>query len=132
MITEEVPAALGGERLDRVVALLADVSRAGAIAAISAGGVRVDGEPATVGKVRLRAGQMIDVDPAVIPRTSLPAADPAVEFGIVDADDDMIVVDKPAGLVVHPGAGNPDGTLVNGLLARFPELAAVGDPARPG
>ena len=44
------------------------------------------------------------------------------------ADDDVIVVDKPAGLVVHPGAGNPDGTLVNGLLARFPELAGVGDP----
>ena len=44
----------------------------------------------------------------------------------------MIVVDKPAGLVVHPGAGNPDGTLVNGLLARFPELADVGEPMRPG
>ena len=44
----------------------------------------------------------------------------------------MVVVDKPAGLVVHPGAGNPDGTLVNGLLARFPELADVGEPVRPG
>ena len=44
----------------------------------------------------------------------------------------MIVVDKPAGLVVHPGAGNPDGTLVNGLLARFPDIAAVGQPGRPG
>ena len=44
----------------------------------------------------------------------------------------MIVVDKPAGLVVHPGAGNPDGTLVNGLLARFPEIAGVGEPHRPG
>ena len=39
------------------------------------------------------------------------------------ADDHLIVIDKPAGLVVHPGAGNPDGTLVNGLLARFPEIA---------
>ena len=47
-------------------------------------------------------------------------------------DDDVIVVAKPAGLVVHPGAGHPDGTLVNGLLARFPELAHAGDPARPG
>ena len=44
----------------------------------------------------------------------------------------MVVVDKPPGLVVHPGAGNPDRTLVNGLLHRFPELAGVGDPARPG
>ena len=47
-------------------------------------------------------------------------------------DDDVVVVAKPAGLVVHPGAGHPDGTLVNGLLARYPEIAAVGDPARPG
>ena len=61
-----------------------------------------------------------------------PTGDPAVEFGIVHVDDDVVVVDKPAGLVVHPGAGNPDGTLVNGLLARFPELAAVGEAVRPG
>ena len=47
-------------------------------------------------------------------------------------DADLVVVAKPAGLVVHPGAGHPDGTLVNGLLARYPEIAAVGDPARPG
>ena len=47
-------------------------------------------------------------------------------------DDDVIVVDKPAGLVVHPGAGNPDGTLVNGLLARYPELVGVGERHRPG
>ena len=51
---------------------------------------------------------------------------------MVHADADVIVVDKPAGLVVHPGAGNEGGTLVNGLLHAFPELAAVGDPARPG
>ena len=47
-------------------------------------------------------------------------------------DDDVIVVAKPAGLVVHPGAGHTRGTLVNGLLARFPEIAGVGDPLRPG
>ena len=47
-------------------------------------------------------------------------------------DEAIIVVDKPAGLVVHPGAGNPDGTLVNGLLARFPEIAGVGATSRPG
>ena len=48
------------------------------------------------------------------------------------ADDDVIVVAKPAGLVVHPGAGHADGTLVNGLLARFPDIATIGDPYRPG
>ena len=132
MIGEQVPAALDGERLDRIVALLADVSRAGAAAAIAAGGVTVDGEVQTVGKVRLAEGAMVTVDLATIPRPVLPTGDPAVEFGIVHVDDDVIVVDKPAGLVVHPGAGNTDGTLVNGLLARFPELVDVGEPMRPG
>jgi 23S rRNA pseudouridine1911/1915/1917 synthase len=132
VISEAVPAALAGERLDRVVALLADVSRAAAAAAIAAGGVTVDGTPAASGKVRLAEGAVVAVDPTVIPRPALPAADPDVAFEVVHADDAVIVVDKPAGLVVHPGAGNPDGTLVNGLLARFPELAGVGDPMRPG
>jgi 23S rRNA pseudouridine1911/1915/1917 synthase len=132
VITEEVPAALAGERLDRIVSLLADISRAAAAAAIAAGGVSVDGSPAASGKVRLDEGARVEVDPAAIPRAVLPSADPAVAFVLVHVDDDVIVVDKPAGLVVHPGAGNPDGTLVNGLLARFPELAAVGDPVRPG
>jgi len=132
MITEEVPSALAGERLDRIVALLADISRAAAAAVIEVGGVRVDGETVTSGKMRLTIGQIVDVDPVTIPRPALPAADPSVAFTVVFDDDAVVVVDKPAGLVVHPGAGNPDGTLVNGLLARFPELAGVGDPARPG
>ncbi len=58
--------------------------------------------------------------------------DPAVDVRVVYEDDDVLVVDKPAGLVVHPGAGNTSGTLVHGLLARYPEIAAVGDPVRPG
>jgi 23S rRNA pseudouridine1911/1915/1917 synthase len=132
VISERVPAALAGERLDRVVSLLADVSRSVAAATITAGGVRVDGAPAGSGKVRLGEGSLVEVDPDVIPRTALPAADPGVVFEVVHVDDDVVVVDKPAGLVVHPGAGNPDGTLVNGLLARFPDIAGVGDPMRPG
>src|SRR5690606_33806476 len=58
--------------------------------------------------------------------------DPSVEVVVVHEDDDVIVVDKPAGLVVHPGAGHASGTLAHGLLARYPELAGVGEPARPG
>ena len=57
---------------------------------------------------------------------------PSVAFTTVFEDRDVIVVDKPAGLVVHPGAGHDRATLVNGLLARYPELAGVGDPYRPG
>jgi 23S rRNA pseudouridine1911/1915/1917 synthase len=67
-----------------------------------------------------------------VPAASLPGPDPTVEFGVVHVDDTVIVVDKPPGLVVHPGAGNPDCTLVNGLLARFPDIAEVGEPHRPG
>ena len=75
---------------------------------------------------------MVEVDPGAVPRGAAAEADPDVEFDVVHEDDDVIVVDKPAGLVVHPGAGNPDGTLVNGLLARYPEIADVGEPMRPG
>jgi 23S rRNA pseudouridine1911/1915/1917 synthase len=132
VIVETVPAALAGERLDRIVALVADVSRSVAAHVISSGGVTVDDVPASSGKVRLAEGQRVTVDPATVPVEELPGPDPSVEFAVVHEDDDVIVVDKPAALVVHPGAGNPDGTLVNGLLARFPEIVDVGDPIRPG
>ncbi|MGA9279652.1 RluA family pseudouridine synthase [Ilumatobacter sp.] len=132
MITEEVPAALDGQRLDRIVALIGDLSRSDAARTIAADGVTVDGEPATSGKVRLIAGQMVSVDPAKFPVTEFPGPDAAVEFGVVHEDDQVIVVDKPPGLVVHPGAGNMTGTLANGLLARFPDIEPVGDRMRPG
>ena len=132
MIVERVPAALAGERLDRIVALLLDVSRSEAAAVIAVGGAAVDGRVSTVGKLRLQEGQEVAVDPAAVPEASVPGPDPTIEFGIVYVDETVIVVDKPAGLVVHPGAGNPDGTLVNGLLARFPDIDGVGEPHRPG
>jgi 23S rRNA pseudouridine1911/1915/1917 synthase len=132
MISEVVPSALSGERLDRIVSFVADVSRSHAAATIAAAGVRVDGVPATSGKVRLVAGQLVEVDESTIPRVPLPVADPAIEFRVVHEDTAVIVVDKPAALVVHPGAGNMEGTLVHGLLARYPDIAGVGDPTRPG
>jgi 23S rRNA pseudouridine1911/1915/1917 synthase len=135
MISETIPAALDGERLDRAVALLADVSRAVSAALIAGGAVRVDGEVVVAGKTRLATGAHVTIDTAAIPVSTPPGADPSVEFGVVHADADVVVVDKPAGLVVHPGAGNADGTLVNGLLARFPDIAGLGsgDAAeRPG
>ena len=132
-VEESVPAALDGQRLDRIVALIGDVSRAEAAATIAAGGVQVDGEPAASGKVRLVQGQTVTIDPSTLPEPELPTADPEVAFGVIHVDDAVIVVDKPAGLVVHPGAGHLDGTLVSGLLARFPDVEGVGgDPIRPG
>lgn len=132
MIEEEIPSALAGDRLDRVVALLADLSRAQSAALIASGGVTIDGEPALAGKVKLEEGQAITIQTALLPEKERPHGDASVRVNVVHADDDVIVVDKQQGLVVHPGAGNPAGTLVNGLLAMYPEIATVGDPFRPG
>jgi len=133
MIVEIVPAALDGQRLDRIVALIGDLSRSEASATIKAGGVHVDGGPALSGKVRLASGQSVSVNPEKYPTPDLPSPEPDVEFDVIYEDQAIIIVDKPAGLVVHPGAGNLDGTLVSGLLARFPDIAGVGDdPIRPG
>lgn len=132
MIVEEVPAALDGQRLDRIVALIGDLSRSDAAKTIDAGGVEVDGEPAPSGKVRLVEGQRVEVDPSAFPVTELPGPEDGIEFGVVHEDEDVIVIDKPPGLVVHPGAGNLSGTLANGLLHRFPDIIDVGDRMRPG
>ena len=131
-IEEVIPPALGGERLDRVVALLTGASRADAAALVAAGGATVDDVEQRSGKVRLTVGQTVRIDPALLPTDQPPAPDPSVEIRVMYADDDVIVVDKAPGLVVHPGAGHQSGTLVNGVLARFPEVATVGQPGRPG
>lgn len=131
-IVEEVPAALAGERLDRIVALIGDISRSDAAAAITSGGVTVDGAPAPSGKVRLELGQLVTVDPSTFPQIEFPTGDASVEFDVIHDDEHVIVVDKPPGLVVHPGAGNSSGTLANGLLARYPDLEHVGERMRPG
>lgn len=132
MIEEEVPSALDGERLDRIVALMADISRSDATATIQANGVLVNGSVSRTGKERLVTGAVISIDTSKIPAISAPLPDPEVVFRVVHEDADIVVVDKPAGLVVHPGAGHDDGTLVNGLLARYPEMADVGEMFRPG
>jgi 23S rRNA pseudouridine1911/1915/1917 synthase len=124
-VREEVPAALDGQRLDRVVAMVTGLPRAAVADLVATGAVRVDGDVVTKAGRKVAEGEVVEADVACAP-------DPSVDVPIVLVDDDVIVVDKPAGLVVHPGAGNRAGTVVQGLLARFPELAGVGDPARPG
>ncbi len=131
-VREVVPSAMAGERLDRVVAMVTGVSRSAAAGLVAAGAVRVDGEVAAGRAGRLEAGATVEVELSDAPATAGPAADPAVAVVVVHADTDVVVVDKPAGLVVHPGAGNTEGTLAAGLLARYPEVAAVGQPGRPG
>lgn len=131
-MNELIPPALDGERVDRLVALLTDISRSAASVVVAGGGVMLDGEVVILGRTKVKAGQTIEIDLASLPVDQGPQADPSVEFEVLMSDDHVIVVDKPPGLVVHPAPGSPDRTLVNGLLARFGEIASVGDPQRPG
>jgi 23S rRNA pseudouridine1911/1915/1917 synthase len=124
-----VPASLAGERVDRAVALLTGWSRADVAALVEEGAVRVGGQPVAKSR-RLAEGEEVEVEGE--PEADAPPGPEPVDFPVVHADDDIVVVVKPAGLVVHPGAGHQDGTLAGGLLHRFPEIAAVGDPMRPG
>ncbi|HMS12269.1 MAG TPA: RluA family pseudouridine synthase [Microthrixaceae bacterium] len=132
MIEETMPEALDGERVDRVVSMLTGCSRAEASESIDAGDVTVDGRVASKSSLRVRVGQRVTVSDDPHKVQPLPEPDASIPVEVVAADEHIIVVNKPAGLVVHPGAGRADGTLVNGLLARWPELADVGEAHRPG
>ena len=128
---ELIPSALGGERVDRIVAMSAGISRNRAADLIDSGSVTINGETVTSRSTRLVEGDdlVIEVDEV---EPTLPAADSDIHVDVIWEDSELAVIAKPAGLVVHPGAGNTTGTLVNGLLARYPQLAEVGDPERPG
>ncbi len=132
-ITETIPAALAGERVDRVVSMLASCSRAEAAQLVAEGQVSIGGVVASTRSTKVREGDTVEVE---IPDRSVAAAlvaEPGIEFSVVHEDEHLLVIDKPAGLIVHPGAGQPTGTLVHGLLARYPEVRGVGvDPLRPG
>jgi len=132
VLIETIPAALHEQRLDRVVALIADISRATTSTLIELGGVTLDGVAGVAGKVKVREGQEVTINTSMIPEKELPQADASIVLDVVYADDDVIVVNKAPGIVVHPGSGNPSGTLVNGILALYPEVATVGDQLRPG
>lgn len=131
-VDETLPSALDGERLDRIVALIADISRSDASKLVADGGAEVDGQVMLSGKSRLREGQTVVVDLEKIPVEELPGPDPSVVLDIVHVDDDIIVINKSAGLVVHPASSHGTGTVVNGILALYPDVAGVGQPARPG
>ena len=127
----EISDALAGERLDRVVAMVTGMSRQQAADLIAVGAVVVNGGVATKGSARVADGDAVDVDvPDEVDLTV--SGEPDVVFEVVYEDEHVVVIDKPAGLVVHPGAGQASGTLVHGLVARYPEIAVVGEVARPG
>lgn len=131
-VEETLPAALDGERIDRIVSLIADISRSDATKLIASGGAEIDGVVTQSGKSRLREGQVVVVDLDKIPVDEPPAGDPTVTLEVLYDDEDIIVINKSAGLVVHPASSHGTGTVVNGILALYPEVQSVGQPARPG
>jgi len=119
-----------GTRLDRLVALrFPELSRTRVQELIDEELILLNGKPAK-GSQKVRAGDAIRVEPR--PRPPIRAVAEAIPLEILYEDDDVIAVNKPAGMIVHAGAGNHSGTLVNALLGRGQSLSQRGDPLRPG
>jgi 23S rRNA pseudouridine1911/1915/1917 synthase len=119
-----IPASMAGERLDRVLArLFSDYSRARMQRWVRDGRVEVDGAPCRDTRARVAGGERLRVDPP--PPVPAQVGPEAIELQLVYRDEHLLVLDKPAGLVVHPGAGNRDGTLVNALVHLDPSLSAL-------
>jgi 23S rRNA pseudouridine1911/1915/1917 synthase len=119
-----------GERLDQHLAsVIPEFTRSQFQRFIDRGEVSVNGE-CKKPSYRLRPGDRIEVRVEVPETRRLAPED--IPLKILHADDDVIVLDKPAGMVVHPGVGAPRGTLVNALLHAFPDIQWIGDSDRPG
>jgi 23S rRNA pseudouridine1911/1915/1917 synthase len=120
----------GGERLDRVVTShCPDLSRTRVQELMEAGLVLLEGHAAK-GSHRVHGGERITVEAQ--PRPPMRAEAEAIPLDVIYEDDDVVAVDKAAGMIVHAGAGNPRGTLVNALLGRGQRLSQGGDLLRPG
>jgi 23S rRNA pseudouridine1911/1915/1917 synthase len=119
-----------GERLDQYLSrAFPDLTRSRIQGLIEAGHAQVDGRSAKAAQ-RLKGGELLSLHvPAPVP--ALPVAE-ELPISVLHEDKDLVVVDKAAGMVVHPGAGHASGTLVNALLHRVKDLAGVGGELRPG
>jgi len=126
-IALEVPGSLDGQRVDKAISDLLDLSRARASELVDSG-VEVDGLSVRASD-RVKEGQVIVCDQ---PERTLQLEPEEVGFEVLYEDEAVIVVDKPAGLVVHPGSGRQKGTLAAGLINRYPELVGVGAAGRWG
>ena len=124
-----VPEDLDGERIDRIVAHLGGVSRAASRRLIESGDVAVNGVAVQAPAQRLREGDEVLYREPTAPEPLRPEP---VAFDVVWEDEHLSVIDKPPGIVTHPGAGNPAGTLAAGILHRWPGIAGVGAEGRWG
>lgn len=119
-----IPPEHAGRRLDQSLAeLLPEFSRSRLAAWIDAGRVRVEAGPASR-KQKVWGGEAVVVEPEALPEETSHRAE-AMDLDIVHEDDDILVINKPAGLVTHPGAGNWAGTLLNALLHHTPQAAGL-------
>lgn len=126
-----VPPAQAGTRLDRALGeLFPDLSRSFLVKLIESGSVRINAQTARKSSQRVDEGHQVEVEiPAAAPST-VEAQD--LPLTVLYEDADLVVIDKPAGLVVHPAAGHADQTLVNALLFRIKDLSGIGGEIRPG
>jgi len=119
-----IPLDLAGQRLDLALArLLPEASRSRLARLIREGEVLVDGRPAAA-SLKVRSGERVEVALAERPAPAVHGPED-IPLAVVHEDEAVLVVDKPPGLVVHPGSGNPRGTLLNALLHHAPELRAL-------
>ena len=126
----QVPPEAAEDRLDRHLAARLDVSRSRAHRWIEEGRVRVEGRPAKPSQA-LAAGNRVECE-VPPPEPDDRVRPEAGALSVLHADPHLVVVDKPAGLTVHPGAGRATGTLAHRLLHDYPDIAGVGGPGRPG
>jgi len=127
----DVPADYDGQRLDRVlVSMLADHSRSQLQRLIADGCVRVRGAVAVKPNTIVREGDRLEVEVPAAQPSALPSEE--LDLDILYQDSDIAVLNKPAGMVVHPGAGHSSGTLVNALLHHMNDLSGIGGELRPG
>ena len=118
-----VPADCSGQRLDQVAAaLFPDFSRTRLQQWIKDGAITRDGQPCKA-RDRMAGGECLSLEAQLEDQGEWIAE--AIDFRVIHEDDDILVIDKPVGLVVHPGAGNPRGTLLNALLHRYPDQALL-------
>ncbi|HNW95063.1 MAG TPA: RluA family pseudouridine synthase [Anaerolineaceae bacterium] len=119
------------ERLDKFLAeVLPEHSRSQFQELIASGKVWVDGQVCLKPALKLSAGQMVSVELLAPQAQGIPAEN--LPLDVIYIDENTIVINKPAGLIVHPGAGHSTGTVVNAALYRWPEIRQVGEPERPG
>tara|TARA_Y100001970_G_scaffold289119_1_gene418469 strand:- start:3125 stop:4057 length:933 start_codon:yes stop_codon:yes gene_type:complete len=132
VIREYVPDALAGERVDRVVSFITGASRSIVSKCINNGEVLCNDAVVRKSSQKVTSGDLIVVNSSLLDSGLEIEADSKIIVPIIHEDQDLIVVDKPSGLVVHPATSHKKGTLVNGLLSIYPEIVSIGEPGRPG